>query len=345
MERVSAAEDDPVPGLVDVLGEDDVPVVPDGHDGRLVDQVGQVGPGEPRGGPGHGVEVDVGGQVLAPGVHGQDGGPLGLVGQGDLHLAVEAARAQEGRVEHLGAVGGGHDHHPGGGVEAVHLGQQLVEGLLPLVVGDESRAPPALADGVDLVDEDDRRGPLAGVGEQVPDPRGAHPDEQLDEARAGEGEEGHSRLSGHRPGHERLAGARRAHHEHPPGADGPGSGVALGMTQEVDHLGDLTLGPFVAGDVGEAGGGPVLVVDLGLGPADAHDPPGQLLRAPPPDPDEEGDEQQEGEEGQQVGQQGRALSHPGDVHVVGLEGGGQLVVGDGGGDLAGVVVPAFERRR
>ena len=123
MEASLRPQDDPVPGLVDVFGEDDVPVVPDGHDGRLVDQIGQVGPREPGGGPGHRIEIDVVGQVLPLGVHGQDGRPFGLVGQGDLHLPVEAARAQEGRVEHLGPVGGGHDHHPGGGVEAVHLGQ------------------------------------------------------------------------------------------------------------------------------------------------------------------------------------------------------------------------------
>ena len=162
------------------------------------------------------------------------------------------------------------------GIEAVHLGQQLVEGLLPLVVGDEG-GPPTLADGVDLVDEDDGRGPLPGVGEQVPHPGGPDPDEELDEARAGEGQEGDPGLAGHRPGHEGLAGSRGADHEHAAGADGPGPGVALGMAQEVDHLGHLALGPLIPGDVGEAGGRLVLVVDLGLGPPDAPDPPGQLL--------------------------------------------------------------------
>ena len=242
-------------------------------------------------------------------MHGQDGGPLGLVGQGDLHLAVEAAGAEQGRVEHLGPVGGGHDHHPGRGVEAVHLGQELVEGLLPLVVGDD-RPAPALADGVDLVDEDDGGRPLAGVGEEVPHPGRPHPDEQLDEARAGEGQEGHPGLAGHGPGHERLARPRRPDHEHPPGADGPGPFVALGMAEEVDDLGHLPLGPLVAGDVGEAGGGLVLVVDLGLGSADAHDAAGQLLLTPSADPDEEGDEQEEGQEREQVGEEGRARSGP-----------------------------------
>ena len=183
------------------------------------------------------------------------------------------------------------------GVEAVHLGQELVEGLLALVVGDDG-ATPALADGVDLVDEDDGRGPLAGIGEEVPDPGRPDPDEQLDEARAGEGQERHARLAGHRPGHEGLAGARWAHHQHAPGADGARPGVALGMAQEVDHLGHLALGPLVAGDVGEAGRRLVLVVDLGPRSADTHDPPGQLSGTPPSHPDEEGDEQQQREEGE-----------------------------------------------
>ena len=42
------------------------------------------------------------------------------------------------------------------GVESVHLGEQLIEGLLPLVVPAGDRADAArLAQGVELVDEDD----------------------------------------------------------------------------------------------------------------------------------------------------------------------------------------------
>ena len=106
--------------------------------------------------------------MFALGVHGQDGGSFGLIWQGDLHFAIEATGAEQGRIEHLGAVGGGHDHHAGGGIEAVHLGQKLVEGLFALVVGAEGRASSALPNGVDLVDEDDRGGPLAGIGKEVP---------------------------------------------------------------------------------------------------------------------------------------------------------------------------------
>ena len=171
---IPAAEDDPVPGLVDVLGEDDVPVVADGHDGRLVDQVGQVRPREPRRGPGHGVEVDVGCQVLARDVHGQDGGPLGLVGQRDLHLPVEAARPEEGGVEHLGRLVAAMTTTPVLGSKPSISASSWLRVCSRSSLEHEG-TPTALADGVDLVDEDDGGGPLAGVGEQVPDPGGPTP--------------------------------------------------------------------------------------------------------------------------------------------------------------------------
>ena len=54
-------------------------------------------------------------------------------------------------------------------LEAVHLGQDLIERLLALVVGagDAGRALARAADRVELVDEDDRRRGLLGLGEQV----------------------------------------------------------------------------------------------------------------------------------------------------------------------------------
>ena len=138
---------------------------------------------------------------------------------------------------------------------------------------------PALADRVDLVDEDDRRRPLARLGEQVAHPRGADADEQLDEARAGHGEERHRRLAGDGAGEQRLAGAGRAGHEHAPRRDGPGGGVLLVVAQEVDDLGDVALDALVAGDVGEGGGGAVGVDDLRLRPADTASP--RARRGPP----------------------------------------------------------------
>ena len=232
-------------------GLDDVAVVAHGDDRRLVDEVGEVGAREAGGPARDGVEVDVGAEVLLVRVHLQDGGTLGLVGKRDLDLAVEAPWAQERRVEHLGAVGGSHDDDAGRGVEAVHLGQELVEGLLTLVVGND-RAAPLLADGVDLVDEDDRRCPLVRVREQVRTREAPTPTNistKLEPVRAKKGTSASPA----------TARAMRVFplpggpdHEHAPGPDRARLGVAGGVLQEVDDLAHLAFGALVTGDVGKA---------------------------------------------------------------------------------------------
>src|SRR6202007_2215939 len=146
---------------------------PDRGDGGLVDQVGQVGAGEAGGGGGGLAGVDAGAEVFAAGVGGEDGVPFGAVGQGDEDFAVEPAGPAQRRVEGVGAVGGGQHHHPAGRVEPVHLGEQLVEGLFAFVAAGDAVGGAAGAEGVDLVDEHDRWGVVAGLFEQVPHPGGA----------------------------------------------------------------------------------------------------------------------------------------------------------------------------
>ena len=125
-------------------------------------------------------------------------------------LAVEAARAQQRRVEDVGSVGGGDDDHVRVRVEAVHLDEDLVEGLLALVVRAAEAGAALAADRVDLVDEDDARGVALGLVEQVADAAGADADEHLDELRAGDAEEGHAGLAGDGARQQGLAGAGRA---------------------------------------------------------------------------------------------------------------------------------------
>ena len=56
------------------------------------------------------------------------------VGQTDVDLTVKAARAQQRLVQDVRAVRGSHDDDAIVGIEAVHLDQQLVQGLLALIV-------------------------------------------------------------------------------------------------------------------------------------------------------------------------------------------------------------------
>ena len=79
-------------------------------------------------------------------------------------LAVEPARAQERRVEDVRPVGGGDDDHVRVRVEAVHLDEDLVEGLLALVVAAAEAGAALAPDRVDLVHEHDARRSCAWPG-------------------------------------------------------------------------------------------------------------------------------------------------------------------------------------
>ncbi len=185
-----------------------------GQQRRLVDQVGEVGAGEAGGLAGERVEVDLLRERLAAGVDLEDLlAPLAVRAVDD-DLAVEAAGPQQRRVEDVRAVGGGDQDDVVLHLEAVHLDQELVQGLLALVVAAAHAGAAVAADGVDLVHEDDAGGVLLGLLEEVADAAGADADEHLDEVRAGDREEGDAGLTGDGARQQRLAGAGRAVEQH-----------------------------------------------------------------------------------------------------------------------------------
>ena len=91
--------------------------------------------------PGDDAEVDVGGERLALGVHLEHGLAADDVRRPDRDLAVEAAGAQQRRVEDVRTVRGGDQDDAALDVEAVHLDEQLVQRLLALVVTAAEPAP------------------------------------------------------------------------------------------------------------------------------------------------------------------------------------------------------------
>src|SRR4029450_10031385 len=175
-------------------------------------------------------------------MHHQDRPPLGLGGQRDHHLTVKAARPQQRRVQGLRPVGRGHHHHPGRRVKPIHLRQHLVQGLVPLIIGHQLPTP-TLPDGIDLIDEHNRRRPPPRPGQQTPDPGRPHPDKHPHKRAPGDRDERHMGLPRHRPRQQRLARPRRPHHQHPLGADRPRPPIPIRILEEVDHLGPRPLPP------------------------------------------------------------------------------------------------------
>src|SRR3546814_20365137 len=87
------------------------------------------------------------------------------------------------RVEDVGTVGGRDQDDSAARLEAVHLDEELVEGLLALVVTAAHAGATVATDSVDLVDEDDGGSILLGLLEQVTDTGGA--DARAEERRVG----------------------------------------------------------------------------------------------------------------------------------------------------------------
>ena len=232
--------------------------------GGLVHQVGQIRAHAPGGGQGDLFQIDVLRQLDLPGVDLEGGQATGQVGPVDGDAPVKAAGAQQRLVQHLRAVGGAQDDDALARVEAVQLRQQLVQGLLPLVVAPHAVVT-GLADGVDLVDEDDTGGHLGRFLKQVADTGRAHAYEHLHKVGAADGEERHVGLAGHSLGQQGLTSARRAHQQGALGQLGANLGVLLGVVEDVDDLLEGLLGLVLAGHIPEGDPGLFLHIDLGVG--------------------------------------------------------------------------------
>ena len=208
------AHHDLVLGQLEV-GHADHPLADAGREqGRLVDDVGEIGAREAGRAARDHLGIDVGPDPDLLHVHLEDFFPTQNVGVRHDHLAVEAARPQQRRIEHVRAVGRGDQDHALVGLEAVHLDQQLVEGLLALVVAAAQARTAVPPDRVDLVDEDDAGRMLLGLLEHVADAGRADAHEHLDEVRARDREERDVGLAGDRAREQGLAGAGRPDQQH-----------------------------------------------------------------------------------------------------------------------------------
>ena len=183
-------------------------------------------------------------------------------------------------------------------LEAVHLDEQLVQRLLALVVPAAEPGTAVAADGVDLVHEDDAGRVLLRLLEQVTHARGADPDEHLDEVRPGDREERNAGLPGYGAGQQRLAGARGPVEQHALRDARPECLELLRVLEELLDLVELLHGLVDPGDVAE---GDLRRVDghpLRARLAEGHDLRAAALHLV----DDEEPEQQEDDEGQDVGE-------------------------------------------
>ena len=159
--------------LFELVHADLVETAPAGEQRGFVHEVREIGAGEARRATRDDREVDTVRERLAARVHRQDRLAAFEIGTVDDDLAIEATRPEQRRIEDVRTVRRREQDHAGLRVEAVHLHEQLVQRLLPLVVTTADAAATMAADRVDLVHEHDRRCRGLRLREEVADPRRA----------------------------------------------------------------------------------------------------------------------------------------------------------------------------
>ena len=154
-------------------------------------------------------------------------------------------------------------------VKAVHLGKELIERLLALIIGAEAGVA-LFAYGVYFVYKHYAGSLFVGLLEKIAHLSRAHAHEHLNEFGAGNGEEGHLCLARNGLCQQRFARARRAHEQRALGQLCAYFGVLCRLMQKVDYLLQCVLGLVLARNVGKGFAGLCLNVYLGIGLAEAH---------------------------------------------------------------------------
>ena len=261
---------DALNGVIDLIHGDLAELTASGKNRGLIQQIGQISTGETRGAAGHLVEVNVFGQGLAAGMHAEHLETAAVIGAIHHHLAVKATRTHQGLIQHIRAVGGRNNDDSGVAFKAIHLRQELVQGLLTLVIAAAKTGAALTTHRINLVDEDDARCVFLGLLKQIAHTAGTDTHKHLDEFRAGNREEGNPCFTSNSFGEQGFAGARRAHQQNAFGDLGANSSEAVGVLEEVDDLGEFELGTFNAGDIFKGHLGLGFHLDPGFALAEAH---------------------------------------------------------------------------
>ena len=182
--------------------------------------------------------------------------------------AVKTAGTQQRLIQDLGSVGGSEHKDTLGRLKAVHLREQLVQGLFSLLVSAAVLGITAAADGVDLVDKDDAGGVLVGFLEQVADTGRTYAYVQFNKVGTGQGEEGNMRFACNRLGQQGLTCSGRSHKKRALGELGSDLDIFARIMQEIDHFLQGFLGLVLACHICE--GDACVLLDIFLGRALAH---------------------------------------------------------------------------
>ena len=195
---------DTVNGTINLLPSNGGLLIASSRNGSLIHEILELPPRKSRGMMSNGLEIYIGLQGLATGMDSQDASTSLEIGKVHSDLPVETTRSQQGQIQNIHPVGGGNGDDSWVAIESVHLHQQLVDGLLTLVVSAGKSCTTLVTYSINLINEDDAGRVLLSLAEDVTDTGRSHTHEHLNEFRTRDGDERDASFSGHGFGKEGL---------------------------------------------------------------------------------------------------------------------------------------------
>ena len=237
------------------------------QDRRFINHIGQIRAHGSGSSQGNGVKIHRLVQKHFLGVHFQNIHPSFQIRTVHNDPPVKPSRAQKRRIQDFRPVGGSQNQKSFGAVEAVHFRQQLIQGLLSLIVASVMGVP-GFSDSIDLIDKDNAGGAFLGLLKKVPDSGSSHAHKHLHKLRTGKREKGHMRLSRHCLCQQGLSGSRRSHQQRAFWQLSADFGIILRIMEKIHYLLKGFLGLVLTGYILKSN--PRFLLHIGTGFAFSH---------------------------------------------------------------------------
>mmetsp|Transcript_50067 Transcript_50067/g.89873 ORF Transcript_50067/g.89873 Transcript_50067/m.89873 type:complete len:210 (-) Transcript_50067:380-1009(-) len=151
------------------------------HDGSFIEEIGEVCARHAWSLTSNGSKIHTLRQGLVASMNFQDFSAALHIRRVNLNLPIKAARAHQGLVQDVRPIGGCNHDYTIVALEAIHLREDLVERLLPLIVASTHASTTLTANGVDLINENNAGSLLLGLLEDVAHSRCSHTNKLLNE--------------------------------------------------------------------------------------------------------------------------------------------------------------------
>mmetsp|Transcript_11256 Transcript_11256/g.23560 ORF Transcript_11256/g.23560 Transcript_11256/m.23560 type:complete len:202 (-) Transcript_11256:1072-1677(-) len=170
---------DPVNCPINLLPSNSRFASPCCRNGSLIHQVLQLSTTEARRPPCNGLKINIWFKWLAPCMHSKDSLSALEIRQINSNLPVKPSWPQQCIVQNVHPVSSCNGDNTWIAIKTIHLNQDLVDGLLPLIIPSSKACATLTPNCINLINENDARCILLRLGENIPHTGSSHTNKHL----------------------------------------------------------------------------------------------------------------------------------------------------------------------